>query len=699
MEGAVNRDQAECESQVGSASEENQFTPGRLRIESLALLERMSALVRAVQVGGAENTAFQADVHELSARWAYDAPLVLLLGAFSSGKTSLLARLLDLAWLPAAKTATTAIPTEFRFGPELRGEVRFRTTVPFTLAPGALRRSAQATARELLAWLRNPDEFGVREAHEATGGDRIPIQTGVLAAELERKAVGGASLSGSARSFELSLFPREPEVLDLADPSEFARYLTDPRLALTLSKAICELPHPHLQHLAFLDSAGLCSTVEFHADVVEELRHRKPDGVVVLLDSRRPDSPTNKAALDALRLFVRTPADYQRVMFGLTWWDRALRRFMSGEDHSSGAPRDFSSQGERILATAELLPAILHKLKDMVAEVVGVPVPGDPTVIPLALGPGAPAEMQEGPAELCRRLESGFAGRLGVRMWAERWSTAVDFGGLLLAAHKNAVGEVRRRMHLVADDTDRDWEAQRIMREREQLRTAVARATRQLTEVITSHEKKMLTEIAGRRRKKDLLEHADSGYDRAAEAALAALVDTAASQGQMISRFYSDISALRPISINLRLLGLDGVTKSRVRDLLSGAEYLFKATSDAVIGSIVELTKDDREAARDILRNRLRTTIDILIEAAQSWCARARMLEDQAVAEFHARSDALAAGQQEAERLQETLGQRLVVLESLEQAVRELARDIDDFTGALAAQRDREARSWPGAPT
>ncbi|MGX1916124.1 dynamin family protein [Streptomyces phaeochromogenes] len=644
-----------------------------------------------VQEGSPDGTQFQADISELSARWVGDTPLVLLLGAFSSGKTSLLARLLELSWLPVAKTATTAVPTEFRFGPRLQGELRFRKTIQFTLVPETDHRGSGATQRELLRWLRDPDAFRVREVHEFTGRDRRLLQPRSIADGFGREAVGSVPNARSVRSFELSLHAREPEVLDLADPSEFARHLTDPGLALSVSKAVCEVPHPHLRHLTFLDSAGLCSPVGFHADPMEELRHRKPDGVVVLLDARRPVSPTNTVALEALRLFVRTPTDYQRVLFGFTWWDQALRRFMSGEDHSSGSPRDFNSPAEREAATAERLPTLCDQLKDTVAEAVGVPVPGNLAVVPLALGPAAPAEMRGGPTDLCRRLESGFAGRLGIRMWAERWNSAVTFGPFLLVAHKNASDEVARRLHLISDDADRAWEAKRISREREQLRTAVARAIQELTEIVKLHTRKMLTEIAGQRSKKDLLAYINSGYDRSAIAALAALADVATSQRQMISHFYPDISALRPIAIDAQLLGIDKATRTRVQDLLSGTEYSLKAMSDAVIGSIVELTKDDREAARDVLSGRLRTTSGILTDAAQIWSIRARMLEDQAMVESQRRSEALTADQQEVQRLRETLRQRLADLESLEPRIRELAHDIDVFTRTLAAQCDTES--------
>ncbi|MFK4222271.1 dynamin family protein [Streptomyces sp. NPDC019890] len=670
--------------------EDSRFEPGCLRTESLVLLQRTYDLARGAQESGAEETAFQADVRELSSRWERDVPLVLLLGSFSSGKTSLLARLLDLDWLPVSKTATTAVPTEFRFGPELRGELWFRTTVPFTAVPAAGHRGpqgSQAMTHELLTWLRDPYAFGIREVHEVTSGDRMPVRPRELADELTA-ATQSAVKPGTVRSFEVSLHPRQPKVFDLTDPGEFARHLTEPGLALTLSKAVCEVPHPRLRHLTFLDSAGLCAPAWFHADVMDELRYRKPDGVVVLLDARRPVSPMNTAALEALRLLVRTPADYQRVLFGFSWWDHALRRFMKGEDHSSGPPRDFGSSVERQAATAERLPAVHDRLKGAVADAVSVPVSGDLTVIPLALGPVPPAEMHSGPADLCRRLESEFAGRLGVRMWADRWRGAGDPGRLLSTAHKNVTDEVRRRLHLLSDDTDREWEAQRIAREQAQLRTAVARATRQLTEIVLSQERTMHTQIAGLRRRKDLLEHIDSGYDRAATTAAAALSEAATAQARAISHFYPDVSALRPVSVDAQLLRLDKATRDRIRDLLSGADYWLKATSDAFFDSIVDLTADDREAARAVFRNQLRTTAGVLTEAAHAWSIRARILEDQTMAELRARSDALAAGQQETKRLREELRQRLAVLLELEPHVRELARDIDAFTQKLAARND-----------
>ena len=105
------------------------------------------------------------------------------------------------------------------------------------------------------------------------------------------------------RTFEVRFTPREPKSL-LLDNSEnlmmFKAFLTDASLALTVRKAECFMPDERLHHLKFMDTAGLCSPVGFHADVTAELLERRPDKIIVLLDSRRIESPTNLVALNVL---------------------------------------------------------------------------------------------------------------------------------------------------------------------------------------------------------------------------------------------------------------------------------------------------------------------------------------------------------------------------------------------------------------
>ncbi|MFF7311206.1 dynamin family protein [Streptomyces sp. NPDC008137] len=668
--------------------------PDRLRKDSLALLERGHALARDVEGGvdggGPDTTPLQFDLSEVINLWSVRTPQVLLLGAYSSGKTSLMVRMLGLNWLPVAKTPTTAVPTEFRFGPRPRGLLRFRTKVRVTL-PRQTESRARTNAKALAGWLRSPDDFGVEEVHELTGGDRTPVRAPVLLAELDRELEGASEQPLPARTFELSLRRREPAVFDLTAPDAFARHLTDPGLAPLLYKATCEIPRPELRRLGFLDTAGLCSPVPSHGEVYAELVRRTPDAIVLLLDARRPDSYTNNAALEALRRFVREPDDYRRVTFAFTWWDREVKRFMSAEDYSTGPERDFVSRPQREAAAAERIAELRDQLRDLLTDVVGVPPSGEPATAFLALAPSVPEEMRGGPGDLCRRLEEDFAGELGARMWRDRWRAAVQFGPRLHEAHRHAYEEAGLRLELTAADTNREYEARRIVRERQQLQAAVERSCSSLDRIVRSLERAMLLEIEALRTKTRLLEYIEKGCARTMAGALTALAETAAEQHRAIVELCPEAAALEPIVVDARLLALDPATRDRVTALFTGAGYLLKATSDALFGGFRELTGAEREAAREELRGHLESVIDILSRTARDWAARARLAEGQALTRLERRAQVLTADRTEAARLRTALRERLTLLERLEPEVAAFASDIEEFVAGRGGAAGKAA--------
>ncbi|MFD9334633.1 hypothetical protein ACFWBF_09510 [Streptomyces sp. NPDC060028] len=672
----------------------------RLRQDSLTLLERGHALACDVEDraeggaegGGSDATPLQFDLSEVINLWSARTPQVLLLGAYSSGKTSLMVRLLGLGWLPVAKTPTTAVPTEFRFGSRPRGLLRFRTSLRVAL-PLETERRTRSNAKVLAGWLRSPEDFGIRQIHELTGGERTPVRVPALLAELDQELAGRSELPAPARTFELTLRHREPAVFDLAEPEAFARHLTDPGLAPLLHKATCEIPRPELKHLSFLDTAGLCSPVPLHAEVYAELVRRTPDAIVVLLDARRPDSYPNNAALEALRRFVREPDDYRRVTFAFTWWDREVKRLMSAEDHSTGAERDFASRPQREATAAERMTELRDQLRDLLADVVGVPPPGEPATAFLALGASVPQEMRGGPEDLCRRLEEDFAGELGARMWRDRRQSAVEFGPRLHEAHRRAREEAGLRLELSAADTNREYEARRIVRERQQLQAAVERSCRSVARIVHSLERAMLVDIAALRTKKRVLEYVEEGYARATAGALTALAETAAGQGLAIFELCPEAAALGPVVVDARLLGLDEATRKRITALFTGAGYRLRASSDTLFSAVRDLTAAEREAAREELRGHLGSVTDILSLSARDWAARARLAEGQALARLERRAQVLTADRAEGERLRTALRERLTHLERLEPQVAAFARDIEEFAADRTAPESADT-TW-----
>ncbi|MFI0980861.1 dynamin family protein [Streptomyces sp. NPDC021093] len=674
--------------------------PDRFRRDSLALMERAHALACDVEGrtegGGSDTTLLQFDLFEVVNLWSARAPQVLLLGAYSSGKTSLMARLLGLDWLPVAMTPTTAVPTELRFGRRSRGLLRFRTKVRMAL-PLQIERQARSNAKILAGWLRSPDDFGVQQIHEITGGDRTSVRVPVLLAELDQELAGCSEQPLPARTFELTLRRREPAEFDLAEPDAFAHHLTDPGLALLLHKATCEIPRPELRRLTFLDTAGLCSPVPLHAEVYAELVPPRADAIVVLLDVRRPDSYTNNAALEALRRFVRVPDDYRRVIFAFTWWDREVKRLMSAEDYSTGPERDFGSRPQREATAAERMTELREQLRDLLADVVGVPPPGEPATAFLALAASVPEEMRGGPGDLCRRLEEDFAGELGARMWRDRWQSAVEFGPRLREAHRRAYEEAGLRLELSAADTNREYEARRIVRERQQLQAAVERSCQSVAQIVQSLERAMLVDIAALRTKKRVLEYVGEGYARAVAGALAVLAEAAMEQSRAIFELCPEAAVLEPVVVDARLLALDEATRKRIMALFTGAGYRLRALSDTAFGGFHEFTTAEREAAREELRGRLGSVTDILSMSARDWAARARLIEGQALERLERRAQVLTVDRAEAERLRTALRERLTHLELLEPEVAAFAHNIEEFvTGRTApvARDETWVRGW-----
>lgn len=690
----------------------------RVREESIELLSRayLLAVAVAIEETGTEPTLLQADAIELVRLWTDCAPKVLLLGAFSSGKTTVLAHLLELDWLPVGKTPTTAVPIEFRFGPTATGRLWFRTQVQVTLAAATAQRQDPAALDALTRWLQAPAVFGITEIHELTGDQRTPVRAAALLAELHEPGPSGgpARDSGSpgyghhdgapprrARTFQLSLAPRPAAVFDLgSDPVEFANYLTDPSLALTVRRASCELPHPRLKKLSFLDTPGLNSAIAFHADVTAALLRCRPDKVLVLLDARALGTPQNIAALRELRRFVTVPPDYRHVTVGITMWDLALRNEMDAQD-STGPERDFGSPTEREAAAAELLADQRRELSDLLSAVVGVPPPVDVVIQPLGLGASAPREMQAGPDELHRWLEAGGAGWPDLDVWAARWCAATTLGDRVLAAHQHASDEIRYRAELAADRVDRAVEAERIDRQRAQLQAAIARAEAALASAVESRERVMLAEIAGMRSRKALLAYLETGYQAATRTAVDSLHAASRSQLISITSLYGHTDALLPIALDQQLLGLDETAQSQIQEQLHGAEYTLKRAGDFVFGGVLDAFGQDEWAdehhstVRELFSNRIRRLAELMSVAVQDWMDQARNVERQALAELAARTGILEASRNDARRLLATLDQRLEILDGLKPVAQQLARDITQHTRGLAAAASRDMAAGP----
>ncbi len=703
----------------------SQYHSDRIREESIEYLSRLFLNARAMDRRSQHLTPFQADMANLVAQWADDTPQVAVLGAFSAGKSTLLNRLIGRALLPATRTPTTALVTLIRFDDRAHGVLYYRTLARLTLLSQDARSPDPAAVQAMRTWLRAPERFGVRQICEV--GERsntTDVDSARLLRELDALATGDSSrttatkagTTGRAvgvlkraisrrvafpterliRTFEVHFTERRPLDVDLAtdaDVAEFGRYLTEPSLALALTRAVCYLPDPRLRPLNFLDTAGLCSPVGFHKDVTGELLKRRPDKILVLLDARRLDSPTNREALKVLGRFVSVPDDYRQVTFALTFWDLALRTHML-ED--SEPELDFDSPEVRSATDRRFARAKREELASLLSSSVGVACESEPVIFTLGLGLQAPPEMRRTLDDLWRHIESDCGGWVGVEMWAERWRAARGYSRRLIELHKETTEEVEEAAAKASDTTDVKAELARLDAQEKSVAGAVARAETGLLELVEAQKQRMLAEVACLDSKSSILSYLGSGYWESANTSLNALQEESKRGNAGLVELYRGARVLRLIALDRRLLGLDTSMREQAKGEISGFLYGLASIWDFLFGSVVELNEGNRSAAREILRGQVRGTIDLLEDAVDGWIEQAKRVSQQASVEYTDKREALSARRVDSARFAEGLQRKLRFLSNCEPPLRDLCARVDDFADQLGEAKARiEASRQP----
>jgi len=100
---------------------------------SVRHLEEALSLISQLDEAGANVTALRHEVTELAQQWADARPRVAVIGAFSSGKSTLLNRLLGIQAVPVSRTPTTAVATVIRQDLRRHGVLQFRQKARLTL--------------------------------------------------------------------------------------------------------------------------------------------------------------------------------------------------------------------------------------------------------------------------------------------------------------------------------------------------------------------------------------------------------------------------------------------------------------------------------------------------------------------------------------------------------------------------------------
>ena len=624
----------------------------RIREDSVEILSRTFLAARSFERRGRTLSAYQTDVASLFRSWQEDTPQVAFLGAFSSGKSTLINRVIGRELLPHARTPTTAVLTSVAYGRTAEADIAFRDTVEIAV----LTEQGQATDTDavnaLLTWLESAREYRVSSV-EVLGADGVPralrladaiqrlrrvraeprvtesLRSGSLAMARRvlagaRRAIDPGDENVSSVLFRIGFEFREPLRLDLGQPAEMARLadlLTNPTHALAVRRARCRLPVEALTGMQLLDTAGLCSPVAFHTEVTAELLERRPDKVVVLLDSRRLDDSNNRKALAALSRFVEEPEDYRRVTFALTFWDNALRTYMLEDFEES--PRDFGDASERQRSAEELGARRRRTLRRLLEDVTGVASPVEPSIFLLGLGANAPPEMSGQLQHFQAHLQEGTAGWVGVDMWSERWRAGRPLLEQLLDVHAQATDEVRAAIDLANSSARVEDERERLHAAREALAEALKGATSGLKRTLHDHAEAMRLEVARLDSQKDILRYLEDGYFRAANAVLDALQGESERHRASIRELTSHAGGLRVVSIDRRLLGVSAWTKNRATGEVTGIGYAMQSLWDLFFSGIHEATADDRGAARALIVSETRGTFSIIERAVVEWCATA----------------------------------------------------------------------------
>lgn len=695
------------------------YMPARLREDGIELQSRLYFNARAFERRGAEHSPFQAEVADRVHHWSADLPQVAVLGAFSSGKSTLINRLIGQALLPATRTPTTAVVTILKHGTEPRARMTLRKAATIHLLADDGRAPDLAALSALQAWLADRKRFGVEAVLEEARDGLVPIQPLALRREIDAllQKVGGVVASSSpadkgrsrralAAVLSRSIAPRsspDPRTLDRTfevrfrdgadasfplDGSEsLSDWLVRPEHALRTLRAELELPHPILGALSLVDTAGLCSPIAFHTSVTSDLFERKPDKVLVALDARRLDSPTNRLALEVLgRHFVSCPDDYRQVTFALTFWDSALRAHME-EDSFPALP--FDDAAARARAASDLAQTLRDDLTDLLATSVGVPCPMVPTTFVLGLGESAPAEMKATLGALHAHLDSSCRNWVGVDLWARRWSDARDAGRELQALRDEAESAAREDLERLLDRSTLATEGRAIRDRRAALESEVALACESLGALLTERLELWRACVDALDSRSELLKYVKDGFWDDANEVLNAVQKESVEAGRRVRESAGGADVLKPISFDRKLLGLDRSVRRAVADEVDSFGYSVASVWDFLLGGIHEFNASNRKAARRLLREQLTGVGQLLRQHVERWVKQARRIESKACERLREREADLASRRKDTKAVEERLSRRIAFLERSKPIVDKLAAEVERHVSTMEQAKAR----------
>jgi hypothetical protein len=515
--------------------------------------------------------------------WADTTLRVAVVGASSTGKSTLLQYLFGPVPLPTGRTATTAALTVLQHGPAAEAEVQLRTSL--TIDADVVRSGGadDDVRKALSAWCADPQAFGLLAATHTDGRTTVPVTAGDL------------DPSRRPGRIDVTFTAAAPLRFDLTDDDGvrgFAAVVTDPVHALRVSRAVCRLPHPRLHGVTVIDTAGFSSPSPLHDQLSAELLQRRPDVLVVLLDARRPDSPPGHDTLAAVRAVLTTTDDAWVV--GLTHADRALRSHLDDLDIDLAAV----TPDER----ATLIDDFVAVSRRRAESLLGTQLATTPLILPLALSPQAPPELRHHVEHLWKQVEHLGGAGAGHATWLARARAAGvavhDLARWCEQRHQALRPELAE-LHRLADEVRQRGRANRAGHAA--ARTAVSRAAGSIRAAVISERTVLLGGIDQLRKDRDFSRYLADGYPGALQSAVSSIRAVAEAHHAELGRRLIVPGPRRPVLLEDRWLRPDVRTAAAAKRRIKGLRHRMKQGWSLALGSIADLAARDLAAARTAL--------------------------------------------------------------------------------------------------